>query len=144
MSAVIIKQSLFYVFLKTAENNFLPSTFRFTFFYYDFLETKIRLVNSATSKNNTGRIEVYHTSFGWGTVCDDRWGETESNVTCRQLGFIGAIVTRSEAYFGRGSGPILLDDVQCTGNESYIWDCSHLGWNKNNCVHSEDVGVECY
>ena len=144
MSAVIVKQSLFYVFLKTDENNFLPSAFRFTFFCYDFLETKIRLVNSATSKNNTGRIEVYHTSFGWGTVCDDYWGETESNVTCRQLGFVGANATRSEAYFGQGSGPILLDDVQCTGNESYIWDCRHFGWTANDCWHGEDVGVECY
>ena len=120
------------------------STFRFTFFYYDFLEAKIRLENSATSKNNSGRIEVYRSSFGWGTVCDDLWGKDESNVACRQLGFSGANATRNEAYFGRGSGPIWLDNVQCTGSESYIWDCSHRGWNENDCSHGEDVGVECY
>ena len=116
------------------------------FFCCDFSEAKIRLVNSTTSKNNTGRIEVYHPSFGWGTVCDDRWGETESNVACRQLGFIGANATRKEAYFGRGSGPILLYNLQCTGKESYIWDCSHSGWNNVGffCDHHEDVGVECY
>ena len=122
----------------------MPSAVRFTFLCDDFSEAKIRLVNSTTSKNNTGRIEVYHASFGWGTVCDDLWGETESNVACRQLGFIGANATRKEAYFGRGSGPILLDDVQCTGKESYIWDCRHPGWNKEDCDHGEDVGVECY
>ena len=129
--------------LKTAENNFSQSAVRFTIFYHDISEAKIRL-NSTTAKNNTGRIEVYHSSFGWGTVCDDYWGETESNVACRQLGFIGANATRSEAYFGQGSGPILLDDVQCTGDESYIWDCIHRGWNVENCDHYEDVGVECY
>ncbi len=44
----------------------------------------------------------------------------------------------------RGSGPILLDNVQCTGNESYIWNCSHRGWNVHYCSHSYDVGVDCY
>ena len=123
----------------------MPSAVRFTFLCDDFSEAKIRLVNSKTSKNNTGRIEVYHASFGWGTVCDDSWGETDSNVACRHLGFIGANATRKGAYFGRGSGPILLDDVQCTGKESYIWDCRHSGWNNVAfCDHGEDVGVECY
>ena len=139
----------------------MPSAVRFTFFCYDFSEAKIRLVNSKTSKNNTGRIEVYHPSFGWGTVCSGRafhmrgytlvlsklWSETESNVACRQLGFIGANVTRKGAYFGRGSGPILLGGVLCTGKESYIWDCGHLGWNNVVlCGHDNDndVGVECY
>ena len=136
---------MFYIFPKTAENIFSPSAVRFTFFCYDFSEAKIRLVNpTTTSKNNTGRIEVYHPSFGWGTVCDDLWGETESKAACRQLGFTGANATRNEAYFGQGSGPILLDDVQCTGNESYIWDCVHRGWNVDDCGHYEDVGVECY
>ena len=130
-------------FLKTAENNFCHLLLDLRS-CYDFSEAKIRLVNSKTSKNNTGRIEVYHPSFGWGTVCDDGWGETESNVACRQLGFIGANATRKEAYFGRGSGPILLDGVQCTGKESYIWDCRHWGWNDALCDHHQDVGVECY
>ena len=114
------------------------------FFCYVFLKVKIRLVDSTTSKKNTGRIEVYHASFGWGTVCDDDWDGTNSNVVCRQLGFTGASVTRARAYFGEGSGPILFDDVQCTGSESYIWECSHRGWRDHNCGHSEDVGVECY
>ena len=127
----------------------MPSAVRFTFFCYDFSEAKIRLVNSTTSKNNTGRIEVYHPSFGWGTICDhpsfDSWSDTESNVACRQLGFIGANATRKEAYFGRGSDPILFDSVRCVGKESYIWDCIHRGWNNVGlCGHHRDVGVECY
>ena len=113
-------------------------------------EAKIRLVNPRTSENNTGRIEVYHPGFGWGTVCGDGgWGETESGVACRQLGFTGANATRLNAYFGQGSGPILLHMTYgggCTGKESYIWDCSHRGWNDAHylCDHYYDVGVECY
>ena len=111
-------------------------------------EAKIRLVNPRTSENNTGRIEVYHPGFGWGTVCGWYWGETEIDVACRQLGFTGANATRKDAYFGRGSGPVLLEmkfrGGGCTGNESYIWDCDHHGWNNAGCSHIDDVGVECY
>ena len=94
--------------------------------------------------NKTGRVELFHPSFGWGTVCDDSWGNSDSAVVCRQLGFDGVNATRTRAYYGEGSGPILLDDVDCSGDEPYIWDCNHRGWNDHDCSHSEDVGVDCY
>ena len=45
--------------------------------------------------------------------------------------------------FGRGFGYILLDEVQCRGNESKLSECSHAGINNNNCDHSDDIGVIC-
>ena len=54
--------------------------------------------------------------------------------------FIGAIAFGS-AYFGQGSGPINLDDVQCTGTEAGLLDCTYNP--THNCVHFEDAGVRC-
>ena len=56
--------------------------------------------------------------------------------------FTGA-TARLNAHFGRGIGPIHLDDVTCTGSESRLSDCPHRGVGVNNCGHSEDAGVVC-
>ena len=50
-------------------------------------------------------------------------------------------VVQGSAFYGAGSGPIYLDDVQCIGNESSLLNCSYT--SQHNCVHGEDVGVEC-
>ena len=44
---------------------------------------------------------------------------------------------------GSGSGPILLDQVKCSGNESSLADCERLPWGEHNCVHSEDAACRC-
>ena len=42
-----------------------------------------------------------------------------------------------------GTGPILLDNLQCTGRESRLIDCPHHGLGNHDCSHSEDAGVRC-
>jgi deleted-in-malignant-brain-tumors protein 1 len=103
---------------------------------------QIRL--NGSGNDISGRVEIFNPNFGWGTVCGDYyWDISDSNVVCRYLGFPGANAVRNGAYYGEGSGPILLSKVRCNGNESYIWDCPHGGWNKYDCSHSSDAGVEC-
>lgn len=47
------------------------------------------------------------------------------------------------ATFGEGTGPIVLDFVNCVGNEARLTDCGHNGLGQHSCSHVEDVGVKC-
>ena len=94
------------------------------------------------ASDSEGRVEVYHNGE-WGTVCDDGWDITDANVVCQQLNYSRATSAPGQAYFGAGSGPIHYDEVACTGTESRLSNCSHLGIGVHDCGHSEDAGVQC-
>ena len=49
----------------------------------------------------------------------------------------------SNAHFGAGTGPVFLDDVQCTSSASQLLECSSSPILTHNCQHSDDAGVEC-
>ena len=80
----------------------------------------------------------------WGSVCDDSWTDEDAQVICRQLGLPheGAVAV-SEAFFREVSGDILLDEVNCNGNEDNIGECQHQAWGVHDCQHYEDAGVIC-
>ena len=80
----------------------------------------------------------------WGTVCDDGWDDTDAGVVCRQLGFGSSGTPVYRAGFGAGTKSIWLDNVMCTGSESVLTVCIHLGFNvTRSCDHNEDAGVRC-
>ncbi|KAG1673804.1 Cytochrome c oxidase assembly protein COX18, mitochondrial [Nymphon striatum] len=87
----------------------------------------------------SGRIEIRR--FGvWGTVCDDEFDIEDATVVCKMLGYSHVL---KEGSFPPGIGPIWLDEVNCAGGESNLEECSFLPWGQSDCIHSEDVAVEC-
>uniref|UniRef100_A0A3Q2T3M3 Neurotrypsin n=1 Tax=Fundulus heteroclitus TaxID=8078 RepID=A0A3Q2T3M3_FUNHE len=95
-----------------------------------------RLVGGAGS--HEGRLEIFYRGQ-WGTVCDDGWTASNTQVVCRQL----------ERGFSCGRmayvlhGPILLDDVSCTGKEPSLLLCNKREWLRHDCTHLEDVNIVC-
>ena len=108
----------------------------------------MRLMNS---NNNTGsqyegRIEIYHNG-AWGTICDHDWDLVDAQVACRMLGFSGALRAVNNAYYGKGTGRVWLDNVECTGNETSLLNCQHrrFGSVDSSCRdHHNDAGVVCF
>ncbi|XP_008844275.1 neurotrypsin [Nannospalax galili] len=94
------------------------------------------------NSRHEGRVELYYAGQ-WGTICDDQWDDADAEVICRQLGLSGIAKAWNRAYFGEGSGPIMLDEVRCTGNELSIEQCPKSSWGDHNCGHKEDAGVSC-
>lgn len=116
--------------------------FKITTISFMFLKgaQDLRLVNGWN--RCVGRVEVWHEG-AWGTVCDDHFTMNNAHVVCRQLGCGEGKTVFGWSYFGNGSGDIALDQVNCTGSEDYLWDCSHAEWYVNDCGHNEDVSILC-
>ena len=121
-----------------------------------------------------GRVEICVDRV-WGTVCDSAWDSRDAQVVCRQLGYTSfgknytgctnAYMGRSEgyyswlndelhsvgaesfsnAYFGRGTGLLLLDRLGCSGREQTLLSCYHsgVGVTSSYCGHDDDAGVRC-
>ncbi|XP_078593656.1 uncharacterized protein LOC144871725 isoform X2 [Branchiostoma floridae x Branchiostoma japonicum] len=98
----------------------------------------IRLVEGRTL--NEGRLELQDANDTWGTVCDDGWDSRDTAVACRQLGYRGGGEFRR---FGTGTGPILLDEMDCDGSELALFKCRVQTLGNHDCGHDEDVGLVC-
>uniref|UniRef100_A0A3B1J1E4 SRCR domain-containing protein n=1 Tax=Astyanax mexicanus TaxID=7994 RepID=A0A3B1J1E4_ASTMX len=104
------------------------------------LVCSVRLVDSGS--RCAGRVEVLHRGQ-WGTVCDDNWDMRDAAVVCRELGCGEAVDTFHESHFGSGSGPIWMNDVDCSGSESTLKNCRSPLWGKHICNKTKNSGVIC-
>ena len=102
------------------------------------LALPIRLVDG--SRPYSGRVEIYRNGV-WGTVCDDHWTEINAQVVCQQLGFGDPASVDTDVP--AGTGPILMDNVNCSSDQTSLLACSHNGFENHNCDHMEDVGIIC-
>uniref|UniRef100_A0AAZ3PNU7 Neurotrypsin n=1 Tax=Oncorhynchus tshawytscha TaxID=74940 RepID=A0AAZ3PNU7_ONCTS len=93
---------------------------------------------SGDSGSSEGRLEVFYRGQ-WGTVCDDGWTDSNTQV-------VYTLYTDRDThtqYLLKSKGPILLDDVSCTGKEPSLSLCSRREWLRHDCSHKEDVNVHC-
>lgn len=58
-----------------------------------------------------------------------------------KFGSIAAASSKSDAFFGSGSGPVLLSSLQCNWYDTSIIECS--SYDPSYCSHSDDAGVIC-
>uniref|UniRef100_A0A1X7USZ0 SRCR domain-containing protein n=1 Tax=Amphimedon queenslandica TaxID=400682 RepID=A0A1X7USZ0_AMPQE len=104
----------------------------------------IRLVDG--SYIGVGRLEICIDNE-WGTVCDNGWTNLNAQVVCKQLGQNRLPLHQGgtfsgNAYYGKGSGRIFLDNLQCTGAEDTLIHCNYSSV-ESSCEHDDDVGVFC-
>ncbi|KAG6923747.1 deleted in malignant brain tumors 1 protein-like, partial [Chelydra serpentina] len=74
---------------------------------------------------------------------DHNWDINDAKVVCRQLACGAALSVPDKAWFGEGSRPIWLDEVNCTGTEAALTECRARLWGDHNCTHEEDASVVC-
>ena len=104
-------------------------------------EGAVRLVGGPTPLE--GRVEIFF-FHQWGTVCNDNWDLADATVVCHQLGYLRAVGALASTIYGAGSGPSWYSNVECTGTEMSLTECSsHFTLSGNACPHSQDAGVVC-
>ena len=85
----------------------------------EYYSPGIRLVDGVPLRS--GRLEVQWNGQ-WGTICDYSWDHRDTEVACRQLGFLGA---KRHYRHPAVSGPIWLKRLGCSGNEESLWNCTY-------------------
>ena len=86
------------------------------------------------STPSEGNIYAINSEDNFGAVCQDDWGEKETKVLCRQLGYSNGIATRYH-YFGKVTGDFVMNNVNCSGEENRIQECPYS--TQNNCSGGE-------
>lgn len=109
----------------------------------DTKDGEVRLMHFFGDHLKEGRLEIRLNDAGkWGTVCGNGFTNASARVACHSLGY-GYIGTVIGNRHGAGTGPIWLDNVNCTGTETSIKQCAHNGWGVRNCSHGDDVSISC-
>jgi len=93
----------------------------------------------------SGRLEAFVPGIGWGGVCRSGWTANNTEVACRQLGFLGG--ARTYQPDNRQSITSALFNVSCSGNENSLFDCtyatSYSTASRVNCVDPIYIQCEC-
>ena len=59
------------------------------------------------------------------------------------LMFATAVLGLLGSMYGNGTGPVILDNVHCAGNETSLEQCTARNMGNHNLGYHEDAGVRC-
>ncbi|MFK0570077.1 hypothetical protein [Endozoicomonas sp.] len=99
-----------------------------------------------------GRPEVWlFDAKQFGTFCAGSFDNNDATAFCRGLLYaVGAVETGLCSGTGTGTGSVILNGVQCSGNERDIRECTYdepignsTGDIVNSCTHENDVVIRC-
>lgn len=76
-------------------------------------------------------------------ICDRTFEQEEADVACRQLHLPLPGFAIHGGVFGESSGPNLLEEIYCNGNETRLDACNHNPWGQGSCAINHAVGVAC-
>lgn len=83
-------------------------------------------LSGSYNRSSYGRVEVQFNGT-WGTWCSAPWNLNNAHVTCRHLGFDGAVALRPEPLWIY-DGVEWRNDLRCFGNETSLTDCPQTGF----------------
>ena len=91
---------------------------------------------------NRNYVKIYKFSSSISIFSDDLWTDAAAKVVCRMLGLgTHGAKAMTNSYFGIIGSNFGLDNVQCSGHESDLTECSHH--TEHDCRASEAAGVMC-
>ena len=70
-------------------------------------------------------------------ICKSRLSVNDRIISC-----IDAVAVTGAA-FGPGTGSVILNALQCYGNETNLTQCAGADFSAVSCPHSRDAGVTC-
>ena len=79
--------------------------------------------------------------IGGKPVCDDNWDLKDGQVVCRELGYHEVERITKESQFGKVSVNFIMDNVECTGTEGKLLNCTYNP--DDDCGATEGAGVVC-
>ena len=101
------------------------------------------------SSATEGYVEAFDITTGqWGGICDHSFDVYDAHVICKMLGFttaVEALIDKMPDLYGfspSGSN-FTLDDLDCNGSESSVFDCIVTGEPNEICEASDIAGVKC-
>ena len=102
--------------------------------FYFIDDGQIRLTNLTK-----GLLEVCYEGQ-WGYVCDDGWSEINGDVACSTL---GSYISTSFTSFYSSDLNYNLNQINCTGGELNLLDCSYSVYTPNSCDSYGHVNIIC-